>query len=233
MMKLYNDLTGVFSKDWFRFEYKGGIIKIEETEKQATVKGVELEFHGQAINIHKGIFEKTDFLFKRDEDVQEKMHKLQHSCDGVLIIEQQGQKYLVFIELKSDYTSGNIRKAEIQLCASYLRIMALLNCMEDFQPDEYRKCGIIVSHPLNQEKLNLILKKRNSKMKLTRFEKQSLSFASKYPKGGFPMDKNYSLLGKLPIADCLRFDSLPTFHFNVNKDSGTGRFALNDILKRL
>lgn len=232
-MKLYDDLTRVFSKDWFCFEHKGGIIKIEETEKQATVKGVELEFHGQAISIHKGIFEKTDFLFKRNEDVPNKMPKLQHSCDGVLIIEQQGQKYLVFIELKSDYTSGNIRKAEIQLCASYLRMMALLNCMEDFQPDEYRKCGIIVSHPQSPEELNRILKMKNNKTNLTRFERQSLSFASKYSKGGFPMDKTYSLLGKLPIADHLRFDTLPTFHFNVNKDSGTGRFALNDILKRL
>lgn len=27
--------------------------------------------------------------------------------------------------------------------------------------------------------------------------------------------------------------TLPTFHFNVNKDSGTGRFSLNDILKHL
>lgn len=232
-MKLYDDLTEVFCKDWFRYELHGGIIKIEETSKQATVKSVELEFHGQAMSIHKGIFEKTDFLFKPDEGVQDKMPKLQHSCDGVLIIEQREQKYLVFIELKSDYTADNIRKAEIQLCASHLRIMALLNYIESFQPDKYKKCGIIVSHPLNQEKINLILKKQNCKMQLTRFERQSLSFASKFPKVSFPIDKTYSLLGKLPIADQLRFGMLPTFHFSVNKDSGTGRFSLNDILNRL
>lgn len=232
-MKLYDDLTEVFSEDWFHFEHKGGIIKIEETGKQATVKSVELEFHGQAISIHKEIFEKTDCLFKRDEEVRDKMPKLQHSCDGVLIIEQQERKYLVFVELKSDYTSDNIRKAEIQLCASYLRIMALLNCIKDFHADKYRKCGIIVSHPQSPEKLNLILKKKNNKISLTRFERQSLSFASKYPKGGFPMDKTYSLLGKLPITDCLHFDILPTFHLNVNKNCGTGYFVLNDILNRL
>lgn len=232
-MKLYDDLTEVFSKNWFCFEQKGGIIKIEETSKQATVRSVELEFHGQAVNIHKQIFEKTDFLFKPDKEVQSKMPKLQHSCDGILIIKQREQKYLVFIELKSDYTKDNIRTAEIQLCASYLRIMVLLNCIENFRSDEYKKCGIIVSHPLNQEKLNLILKKRNNKIKLDRFERQCLSFASKYPKGGFPMDKHYSLLGKLPVVDQLRFNTLPTFHFNVNKDSGTGRFSLNDILKHL
>lgn len=232
-MKLYDDLTKVFSKDWFCFEQKGGIVKIEETEKQATVKSVELEFHGQAISIHKGIFGKTDFLFKPDKEVQSKMPKLQHSCDGILVIEQREQKYLVFIELKSDYTSDNIRTAEIQLCASYLRIMILLNCIENFRPDEYKKCGIIVSHPLNKEELDLVLKKRNSKMKLTRFERQCLSFAAQCPKGGFPMDKTYSLLGKLPIVDQLRFNILPTFHFNVNKDSGTGRFSLNDILNHL
>ena len=232
-MKLYDELTKVFCEDWFHLESKGGIAEIKEDGKQAAVKKAELVFHGQMMSIDKGIFEKTDFLFKSDENVEGKMPKLQHSCDGVLIIEQKEGKYIAFIELKSDYTCDNIRKAEIQLCASYLRVMALLNCIDGFNPDEYKKCGIIVSHPMNMEKLSLILKKKNNNAKLTRFDKQCLAFSSKRQKSGFTMDTTYSMMGELPVADRLRFDTLPTFHFSVSSGCHTGRFNLDEVLRRL
>lgn len=232
-MKLYDDLTKVFCEDWFHLENNGGIAEIKEDGKQATVRKAELVFRGQMMSIDKGIFEKTDFLFKPDEKVGEKMPKLQHSCDGVLIIEWKNQKYIVFIELKSDYTCDNIRKAEIQICASYLRTMALLNCVDGFDPRKYKICGIIVSHPMDVEKLNLALKRKNSNKKLTRFDRQCMAFSSNSKTKSFPMDKIYSMLGGLPVADHLRFDSLPTFHFNINKGCHTGRFYLDEVLNLL
>lgn len=60
------------------------------------------------MSIDKGIFEKTDFLFKSDENVEGKMPKLQHSCDGVLIIEQKEGKYIAFIELKCGIITPDI-----------------------------------------------------------------------------------------------------------------------------
>ena len=48
-MKIYDDLTKIFSDNWFHRKYHGGIFEIEEEGKQATVKKVELEYHGQRL----------------------------------------------------------------------------------------------------------------------------------------------------------------------------------------
>ncbi len=231
-MKIYDDLTKIFSDNWFHRKYHGGIFEIEGEGKQATVKKVELEYHGQLMSIDNAILTKTDFLFPTDENTISGMPKLQHGCDGVLIIEQKEQKYIVFIELKSDYTKENIRKAERQLCASYLHVMVLLNCLNDFDLHQYKKCGIIISHPIDKETITRIQKTSNVNKKLTRYEKQCLAFASSKPKN-FPISKTYSLLGKLPIKDCLCFDTLPTFHFNINQEASSGRFNLNEVLDKL
>lgn len=56
-MKIYDDLTKIFSDNWFHRKYHGGIFEIEEEGKQATVKKVELEYHGQLMSIDSAINE--------------------------------------------------------------------------------------------------------------------------------------------------------------------------------
>lgn len=106
----------------------------------------------------------------------ESMPKLRHSCDSVMIIERKEEKFIVFIELKSEYSNTNIRKAEKQLCASYLRIMFLLSCIENEDLLQYKKCGIIVSHPIDTKDLMLIQKKKQNGFNLSRYERQCLRF---------------------------------------------------------
>lgn len=84
-MLLYDHLIKVFNPTLFDIRYRGGIFNLEETEKNATVKKIELEYHGQLMTISNSIFNKTDFLFLEDDKVAPELPKLQHGCDGVLV----------------------------------------------------------------------------------------------------------------------------------------------------
>ncbi len=231
-MRLYNDLTAVFCNDLFKLTRHGGIVEINEADKNASVRRAELECHGKIMSISTDIFNKTDSFYNADADTKVGMPKLQHGCDGVLVIEKGDSHYIVFIELKSDYSNGNIRKAEMQICASYLRVMALLNTVDSDDISKYKKCGIIVSHPLDDADKTLIMKKKNAGKRLSRYERQCLVFASNRLKC-FPISKKYSQLDKIPVKDCLRFDELPAYHINVNINSASERFNLENILKDL
>lgn len=232
-MILYDKLTKVFDTRWFLLKYNGGTFCVKEQEAGASVKEIVFEYHGQLMSIHKDIFNKTDFLYKDDADTEKGMPPLKHGCDAVLVIERREERFIVFVELKSGYTEGNISKAEKQLSASYFRTMSLLSTLDGMPYDRYKTCGIIVSHPIETERLTLIQKKMNTKRgALSRFERQCLQFSKNGP-ANFPVNRMYSQLYKLPIKDHLFFDELPTFHVKVNRNAEQGKFNLDSILKLL
>lgn len=232
-MEIYDKLTKVFDKTLFDIKHTGDCYNIKEDESGAAVKNVEVEYHGKLMSINKDIFNKTDFLFYKEDETPENLPNMRHSCDGVLIVENKGNKYIIFIELKSDYSPTNIRKAEKQLCASYFRTMALLQCLDINDLDKYKKCGIIVSYQLDRSKVSLYQKIKKTKSKdLTWYERQALAFAFNDFRS-FPISKKYSYLGRLPVKDNHIFEELPTFHLNVNKGCSNVKFRLNDILNQL
>lgn len=159
-MILYDKLTKVFNSRWFQLKYNGGTFSIKEQEVGASVKEIVFEYHGQLMSIHKDIFNKTDFLYKDDDETEKEMPPLRHGCDGVLVIERKDERFIIFVELKSKYTEGNISKAEKQLSASYFRMMSLFSILDRIEYSRYKKCGIIVSHPIETEKLTLIQKRK-------------------------------------------------------------------------
>ncbi len=110
--------------------------------------------------------------------------------------------------------------------------MKLLYCIEDFNPDEYKKCGIIVLHPISSNELVKISKKKEIKIDLDRYEKQCLSWSNQKLKS-YNLDKRYSGLGKLPIKKFLYFENLPVFHLAVNEKSKEGQFDLDELLNKL
>lgn len=63
-MILYDKLTKVFNAQWFLLKYNGGTFSVKEDEGGASVKEIVFEYHGQFMNIHKDIFNKTDFYTK-------------------------------------------------------------------------------------------------------------------------------------------------------------------------
>lgn len=230
-MLLYDHLIKVFDPHLFDIERGGGIFKLEEKDHNADVRKIELEYHGQLMSICNGVFNKTDFLFLKDEEVEPESPKLQHGCDGILVIESDKEKYLIFIELKSEYTPDNIGKAEKQISASYVRMSMLLNVIQDVDLKKYKKCGIIVSHPLTPQKMTLLQKKKNVfPERITRYDRQCLAFIRQK---SFPLKKKYVRFEGLPIKDEMLFDELPLFHIRINAGSTDGKFRLDEILGQL
>ena len=80
-------------------------------------------------------------------------------CDGIVLFEKGGQKYILFCELKSSYILEDIAKAKDQLVGSFVKFKGLLSCIQGYKQDDYKPIGIIVSFEPTQEQLTNISKK--------------------------------------------------------------------------
>ncbi len=80
-------------------------------------------------------------------------------CDGILLFEKNGQKYILFCELKSSYILDDIVYAKNQLVGSYVKFKGLLSCIQGYEQKDYKPIGLIVSFEPTQEQLTNISKK--------------------------------------------------------------------------
>ena len=224
---LHRKLESFYNPSLFDYKSNGGIVCITEHEPGAKVKKADVIYQGQLLVINNCLLSVCHNIY---EDNGQRHPELRHDCDGILLIKNRGGKYLIFIELKSKYSEENIIKAEKQLAASYIRVLSRLSCIEGFNVDEYKKCGIIVSYAPNTKELNKNDKKqKQNKSLLSRYEKQMRAFLK--DKGRFELDKCFVSIGHLPIRRDLIFDTLPIFHINVSDGSPSVQFNLDDILK--
>ena len=67
-------------------------------------------------------------------------------CDGLLVLEKDGQHYIAVLECKSGFADVK-RKAIEQIPASYVKAMSILNDFSTFNKQEYKIFGLIVSYP--------------------------------------------------------------------------------------
>lgn len=225
-MELYNELTRIFADRWFDFRSGGDALEIEEHESGASVKNIALIFHGQLLLIKNEYLKKTNDLYRENDNLPE----LKHDCDGVLINETKENKYLIFVELKSEHCESNFVKAERQIAASYMRVLSFLSCLRHFNVKDYKICGIIASKPVTTEKLVKIKQKKSVKRPLARYERQTLKFAKSSPES-FDLCDVFTGLSTLPVREELYFASLPIFHLDVH--GASGRFDLEDITNQL
>ena len=82
-----------------------------------------------------------------------KENHLYKDCDGIVFYEKEEQKYMLFCELKSGYSYDEILKAKNQICASYIKMKALMGTLQDFNLQDFVLVGIIFSYnPKSEEK---------------------------------------------------------------------------------
>lgn len=74
-------------------------------------------------------------------------------CDGIVMFEKNGQKYMLFCELKSSYVKDDIVHAKDQLVGSSVKMKGLLSTLQGYNRDEYKYIGLIVSFEPTQEQL--------------------------------------------------------------------------------
>lgn len=84
-------------------------------------------------------------------------------CDGVLLFERGGQKYILICELKSSYTSERIIHAKDQIIGSCVKMRSLLSSLQGFDESEYKAIGLIVSFEPTQEQITSFTKNEGTK----------------------------------------------------------------------
>ena len=223
---LYNDLTHFYHPDLFEYKCCGGLIPIYEYETNATVKMVEMCYHGKLLSIKNELLKVCHNIYKNN---QNNLPEIKHDCDGIFFLTIREQKYFVLIELKSKYSNDNIEKAEKQLAASYIRVLSRLSCLKDFDISKYKVCGIIVSHNPTTAELLKVNKKRQTKQALYRYEKQMMVFREDANR--FDLSHLFVRTNQLPIREDLLFNTLPVFHINCHGE--TVKFDLDTILRKL
>lgn len=225
---LHHKLECLYKPTLFVYKSNGGMVCVDEHDPGAKVKRASISYHGQLLIVDNCLLKECHKIYGDNTTCPE----LQHDCDGIFLVKYRNKKYFVLIELKSRYTEENITKAEKQIAASFVRVLSRLSCIDGFNADEYIKCGIIVSYAPNISDLRKTSQKRGqSKSSLTRYDRQMRAFSK--DKGCFELDKMFVRLGNLPLRRDLMFDRLPVFHVNVDKESDSVRFDMDDILREI
>lgn len=81
-------------------------------------------------------------------------------CDNIMMFEKDGQKYLFFSELKSNFDSQDVYHAKDQIISSYLKINLLLNLIPNYKTEDFIVKGFIFSYPPDQEYLRELYRKQ-------------------------------------------------------------------------
>lgn len=136
-----DDLKKIFSK-YASTGYFQNSLTIRESDPQAKVKEV-IWTNADFQNIDQQIVKDMTSFFQtaQTEDI------FHDDCDGIMIFEKDGQKYLFFSELKSTFDSHDIYHAKDQIISTYLKINLVLNLLPNYKTEDYMVKGFIFSYP--------------------------------------------------------------------------------------
>lgn len=85
------------------------------------------------------------------------------NCDKVVLFELEEQKYMLFCELKSTFSTGEIVHAKDQIVGSLVKIRSLFHTLQGVKLDEYKPIGLIVSFQPTDEQINALSKNEDMK----------------------------------------------------------------------
>lgn len=111
---------------------------------------------------------------------------LKLNCDRVILFELEGQKIILFCELKSTFDTEEIAHAKDQIVGSWVKIRSLFQTLQDFDLDKYKPIGLIVSFEPTQEQLDALSKNYDLKsafavnLNIDRFRTMPASKTNKY-----------------------------------------------------
>ena len=144
----YPDVTPIIFK---------GQCKVEEPKNKKSGTGfLQIEFKGID-----GVSFPHELANKASSFASKVNHTgiLLQDCDGIVLFEKDGQKYMLFCELKSTFSTEEIAKAKNQLVGSYIKMKGILSTLQGYDNNTYKPIGVIVSFEPTQEQLNAISKR--------------------------------------------------------------------------
>lgn len=194
-----------------KVDFYPGIVTVIEEERSSKVTYMNFKLQDHTIwSINKSALNDMNKFISSDNG---KVY-LSHECDGILICDYNGKKYLVIIELKSSYTVTNIKKARLQLQASYVKIMSILNMLDGCNIDDFECCCFIVSLEPDAETISHFRKRALLLGNKYCIEKFCLKLAKSKDKKVL-LERKFSEIIKLKINSKLIFNILPIYHVSA------------------
>jgi hypothetical protein len=137
----------------YKFEVKYGNISIIEKDEQTKLKEIQFS-HDEFWSIDTNMIKDFSSFFHKAKS-PDIFHK---DCDGIIVLDYNGQKYILIVELKSSFDTHKIFDARKQIISSYIKLNILLNIIPEYEKDNYIFKGVIASINPDDERLNGMLK---------------------------------------------------------------------------
>lgn len=153
----------VFSPDYFTDS-----CKVEETENVGTEAFRELTltgFDGYGFP-HNLVAHTVSFAERAQNNLLTSGNHsdvMRLNCDKVVLFELEGQKYILFCELKSTFSADVIVHAKDQIVGSLVKIRSLFHTLQGVILDEYKPIGLIVSFQPTDEQISVLSKNEDMK----------------------------------------------------------------------
>ena len=196
---------------------------VEETEGNAKVRKVVLENSCCQVIDPLMVKELSSFFEKANSD-----NLFLKDCDGIFLYDgSKGKKYLVFCELKSEFSTTKIYEGYKQILSSCIKLKLLMNLLPNYRKDDYKVIGFIFSRP---------------KKELRDLHKQGL-LPSKNREANFvrrlcyTKESSYKLTTKecveikdLHLGENVLFDTLELHHIAVDAPNETCRLDVQQYI---
>lgn len=222
--ELYDKLKQIFNPTSISIP-PDRFLTIEESDKDAHFKHLTIEKSNQVILFADTFLKNCNNSFKGKP-----APVLNEECDGIIITDYNGNKYIIFIELKSKFEKG-VDKGPKQLLASCVKALTLLNCIDGFSLNDYNLCAVLALQKPTTESLNEVRHKEVIMEALTKLDQLKKEANEKeIIKSEISMEEY--LFNTLPIkpAYC---SNLPLAIYTVEPDKDSGAINLDTILSKV
>ncbi len=187
---------------------------IVESDRGAKVKSVT--WYNSDFQVIDPVIAKDMTSFFQQSDSPKIFHE---DCDGIMIFEKDGKKYLFLTELKSTFDSSDIFHASTQLVSSYLKINMLLHLLPCYRCEDFIVKGFIVSHEPNPSYIRdlqkaMFLPKRSKYKTDAEFVTDLLIRGRKFSTTVQPTD--YHELKGLPLGERGIFSSMEIHYIPIS-----------------
>ena len=226
-MAIHSDLKKLFPN--FDMKYCLNSATISESDAKASIKELnwtDSSFHVIDTEIIKAI---TSFFQKSGSaDI------FKFDCDGIVIFEENGKKYIFLSELKSGFSSQYLDHAKDQLISSFIKLNMILHLLPGYNKKDYIFKAFIVSSPSNPNYLR-DLYKQTMLPKTSRFKTEAeFTYELCYCKN---KNKCVSIkaieceqLKELPLGSNCLFNDLEIHFIDVPKGSNSTSLSVHKYI---
>lgn len=144
-MALYDFLNAIVPS--YAKKLQRGCVEILEHESDAKIKRVEWT-HSDFHHFDHTMCKDLKPFFEKWAKAPKILYK---DCDGIIMFEHDGKKYMFLTELKSTFDTNQLLKAKKQIISSFIKTNMVLNLSACYHLEDYIVKGFVISRPPTSE----------------------------------------------------------------------------------